>query len=94
MTGDVEGCTCRRMPRMQVYLPADLYDLVKQRQLPASELLQKAVRAELRRLDLLAESDRYVADLLSQVGRPSAAEHSRARAVAGRIARRATRKAG
>jgi hypothetical protein len=53
------------MPRMQVYLPADLYDLVKKRQLPASELLQKAVRAELRRLDLLAESDRYVADLVA-----------------------------
>jgi post-segregation antitoxin (ccd killing protein) len=82
------------MPRMQVYLPADLYDLVKKRQLPASELLQKAVRAELRRLDLLAESDRYVADLVSQVGRPSAAERSRASALAGRIARRATRKAG
>ena len=46
------------MPRMQVYLPDDLYDLVKARGLPASELLQKAVRAEVRRLDLLAETDR------------------------------------
>lgn len=79
---------------MQVYLPDELYDLVKKRQLPASELLQKAVRAELRRLDLLAESDRYVADLMSQVGRPNAAERARARAVAGRIAKRASRKAG
>ena len=79
---------------MQVYLPDDLYDLIKKRRLPASELLQKAVRAEVRRLDLLAESDRYVADLLSQVGRPNAAERSRANAVAGRIARRATRKVG
>ena len=79
---------------MQVYLPDELYGLVKKRQLPASELLQKAVRAELRRLDLLAESDRYVADLMSQVGRPNAAEHARARAVAGRIAKRASRKAG
>ena len=85
---------CRRMLRMQVYLPDDLYDLVKKRQLPASELLQRAVRAELRRLDLLAESDRYVADLVSQVGRPNAAERSRASAVAERIARRVTRKAG
>ena len=32
---------------MQVYLPDDLYELVKARGLPASELLQKAVRAEL-----------------------------------------------
>ena len=84
----------RRMPRMQVYLPGDLYDLVKKRQLPASELLQRAVRAELRRLDLQAESDRYVADLVGQVGRPNATERSRASAVAGRIARRATRKVG
>ncbi len=84
----------RRMPRMQVYLPDDLYDLIKKRRLPASELLQKAVRAEVRRLDLLAKSDRYVADLVSQVGRPNAAERSRASAVAGRIARRATRKVG
>jgi len=82
------------MPRMQVYLPAELYDLVKTRQLPASELLQKAVRAELRRLDLLAESDRYVADLVAEVGRPRPAERSRADAVAARIAKRATRKAG
>jgi len=32
-----------RMPRMQLYLPDDLYELVKERGLPASELLQKAV---------------------------------------------------
>ena len=79
---------------MQVYLPDDLYELVKARGLPASELLQKAVRAELRRQDLLAESDRYVADLVSQVGQPSASEHARAKAVAGRIAGRGRRKVG
>jgi len=79
---------------MQVYLPDDLYDLVKKRRLPASELLQKAVRAEVRRLDLLAESDRYVADLVAEVGLPNPAERSRAAAIAGRIAKRATRKAG
>ena len=43
---------------MQVYLPDDLYAVVKERQLPASELLQDAVRAELRRLALQAESER------------------------------------
>jgi hypothetical protein len=79
---------------MQVYLPDDLYAVVKKRRLPASELLQNAVRAELRRLDLLAESDRYLVDLVSQVGEPSPAERSRAKAVAQRIAKRATRKAG
>lgn len=79
---------------MQVYLPDELYGLVKKRRLPASELLQKAVRAELRRQDLLAESDRYVADLADQVGPPSPAERSRAAAIAGRIARRVRRRTG
>lgn len=79
---------------MQVYLPDDLYRLVKRRRLPASEILQKAVRAELRRLDLVAESDRYLADLVTDVGEPTAGERARADAVADRIAHRARRKAG
>jgi post-segregation antitoxin (ccd killing protein) len=79
---------------MQVYLPDDLYDAVKKRRLPASELLQKAVRAELRRQDLLAETDRYLAGLLSEVGQPSAAERSRASNVARRIAKRSHRQVG
>jgi post-segregation antitoxin (ccd killing protein) len=82
------------MPRMQVYLPDDLYGAVKKRRLPASELLQNAVRAELRRLDLLAASDRYVAELISEVGQPSPRERARARGIAARIAKRAPRKAG
>jgi hypothetical protein len=87
------GCIDRRMPRMQVYLPDELYRLVKSRRLPASELLQSAVRAEVRRRDLLAETERYLADLVAQVGEPSSTDRARARAVAGRIARRARRKA-
>ena len=83
-----------RMARMQVYLPDDLYQLVKTRGLPASELLQRAVRAELRRLDLLAETDRYLADLVAEVGPPSAGERARAGAVARRLAQRPARKAG
>ena len=50
------------MPRLQAYLPDDLYEQVKARGLPASELLQKAVRAGLSRQELLAETDRYVAE--------------------------------
>ena len=79
---------------MQVYLPKELYALVKTRRLPASELLQRAVTAELRRLDLLEEGDRYLGDLVAQVGEPKASERARARAVAERIARRTRRKAG
>jgi post-segregation antitoxin (ccd killing protein) len=82
------------MARMQVYLPDDLYKLVKARGLPASELLQKAVRAELRRLELLTETDRYVADLVAEVGPPAAAQRTRAAAVAQRLARHSTRQAG
>lgn len=77
-----------RMLRMQVYLPDDLNKLVKARRLAASELLQNAVRAELRRLDLLAETDRYVSDLIAQVGEPSARDRATAQATAARLARR------
>ena len=79
---------------MQVYLPDDLYSLVKTRGLPASELLQKAVRAEVRRLELLAETERYVVELLAEVGPPSARQRARARNTARRLARRPARQAG
>lgn len=72
---------------MQLYLPDDLYGEVKARRLPASELLQAAVRAELKRLDLLAETERYLADLIADVGQPTDAEHARADELAERIAR-------
>lgn len=83
----------RRMLRMQVYLPDDLYDLVKTRKLAASELLQKAVRAEVRRRDLLAETNRYTAAVIAEVGAPKPAERARARAVARRMVKRAAREA-
>jgi hypothetical protein len=79
---------------MQVYLPDDLYRLVKKRRLPASELLQGAVRAEVRRRDLLSETDRFTSALIAEVGEPNAGERSRAKAIAQRIARRTARKAG
>jgi hypothetical protein len=73
------------MPRMQVYLPDDLYQQVKERSLPASELLQEAVRAEVRRQELLEHTDTYLADLVAEVGEPSATELARAGAIARRI---------
>ena len=79
---------------MQLYLPDDLYDLVKARGLPASELLQKAVRAEVRRLDLLAETDQYVTRLIAEVGPPSARDREYAVSVARRLERRPARRAG
>jgi post-segregation antitoxin (ccd killing protein) len=88
------GVYNRRMPRMQVYLPDDLYTAVKERDLPASELLQAAVRAELRRLELLAEADRYLEELLEEVGEPTDAQLADADRLAARIASRGGRKAG
>lgn len=74
-----------------MYLPDDLYEQVKRRGLPASELLQEAVRAELRRQDLLAETDRYLEDLVAEVGEPDPDELARAESIARRISQRARR---
>ena len=82
------------MPRVQVYLPEELYRSLKDRKLPASELLQRAVREELKRQDLLAETDRYLAELLSEVGEPSADEMERAEAIVRQAKRRRSKKAG
>jgi post-segregation antitoxin (ccd killing protein) len=79
---------------MQVYLPEELYRAVKERELPASELLQEAVEAELRRQCLNAEAERYVAELVGEVGEPSARERARATAIARRIRDRAAARAG
>ena len=84
----------RRMPHMQVYLPTDLYEIVKERRLPASELLQEAVRLEVRRRELQSASRRYTTELAAQVGQPAPRVRARAVAVAQRIAGRTDRKAG
>lgn len=81
------------MPRMQVYLPDDLYRELKKRKLPASELLQDAVRAELRRQGLLAETDRYLIELVAEVGEPTDDQVARAEAVARRIRERRVKRA-
>lgn len=56
---------------MQIYLPDDLYAEVKARKLPASELLQQAVRAEIRRQDLIDAANEYLAELIAETGEPS-----------------------
>jgi post-segregation antitoxin (ccd killing protein) len=77
------------MPRMQVYLPDHLYRAVKERGLPASELLQEAVQAELRRQRLNDEADAYLKELVAEVGDPSPRDLGRAEAIARRIRERA-----
>lgn len=71
------------MPRMQVYLPDDLYDEVKSRNLPASELLQEAVRAEVDRQRAIEAADEYLTELIEEVGEPTAADLAWARTVLG-----------
>lgn len=82
-----------RMPRMQVYLPEPLYAEVKSRKLRVSELLQEAIRVEIRRRDLVAEGERYVAELRAEVGEPDPADGAWARDLARRLARRDERAA-
>jgi len=79
---------------MQVYLPDELYRAVKERALPASELLQEAVEAEIRRQRLNEEAASYVAELVAEVGEPSARERARAATIARRIRDRAAARAG
>lgn len=84
----------RRMPRVQVYLPEDLHEQLKQRDLPASELLQVALRAELERQDALAETDRYLEELAAEVGEPSQRQQATAEAIARRIRDRSLDRVG
>lgn len=91
---DAHRRTVRRMPRMQVYLPAELFQQVKARGLKASELLQQAVRAELKRQDLLSETDAFLEELTAEVGAPSAEDYARAEAVVQRLASHPMNSAG
>lgn len=77
------------MPRMQVYLPEALYREVKERGLRASELLQEAVAAELRRQELEARADEYIDELIAEVGEPSEADIARADEITSRLQDRA-----
>ena len=76
----------RRMPRMQVYLPDDLFGLVKQQRLPVSELLQSAVRAEAKRRALIESLDDYLVELQQEVGVPTEQELASAQAMVDRLA--------
>jgi post-segregation antitoxin (ccd killing protein) len=78
---------------MQVYLSDELYKAVKERNLPASELLQEAVEAELRRQHLNDEARGYVSELVAEIGEPSPRERARATAIARRIRDRAAARA-
>ncbi len=77
-----------------MYLPEDLYAELKAEELPASELLQEAVRVELKRRRLARAGEEYLTELLDEVGNPDAADAAWAQDLARRLARRADRAAG
>ena len=72
------------MPRVQVYLPDELHRQLKERKIKASELFQAAVQAEVERLEKLEALDAYLADLIAEVGEPSAADEAYARTLVDR----------
>ena len=82
------------MPRLQVYLPDDLHDELKRRGLPASELLQIALRAELERQDALDQTATYLEELATEVGGPTARQRANADAIARRVRERSLGQAG
>lgn len=73
------------MPRVQVDLPEDLHEELKSRGLPASELLQDAIRAEVERQDAIQDAEQYLAELEAKVGEPGARLRTQADAIARRI---------
>lgn len=83
-----------RMPRVQVYLPDDLYNELKSRGLPASELLQIALRAEVERQEAVGETERYLDELEAEVGTPSERSRRQAESIARRIRGRRLDQAG
>ena len=74
-----------RMPRMQVYLSDELYDIVKSQGLSASGLLQDAVRAHCERQEKIAGVDAYIQEMYELLGPPSAEDIEWADAKADRI---------
>ncbi len=82
------------MPRLQVYLPDDLHDELKRRGLPASELLQIALRAELERQDALNFTSEYLEELANEVGQPTGRQQIHADSIARRIRERGLGQAG
>jgi hypothetical protein len=70
---------------MQIYLPDDLYAEVKTRKLPASELLQRAIRAEIRREELILAAGEFLEDAIHEYGEPSPEDLARAEEFAARV---------
>lgn len=76
------------MPKVRVPLPKQLYAEAKARKLPVSELLEKVVRKEVQRQDLIALAKADVAELFDEIGEPDPETVAWAKHVARQLARR------
>ena len=72
-------------PQIRVHLTKELRDRVEQHGLSPSELLERAIQDELQRRELDAATDRYLAELIDEVGEPSAEALAQAEALMNRI---------
>ena len=59
---------------MQVYLPDDLYAIVKSQGLSASRLLQDAVRDQCLRQEKIRAAQEYAEEIFAELGQPTAEE--------------------
>jgi post-segregation antitoxin (ccd killing protein) len=66
------------MARVNITMPDELYGEAKRAGLNVSQLAQRAVADELRRLARLAELDTYLAELKEQLGPTSERERAEA----------------
>lgn len=82
------------MSRLQVYLPDELHQQLKEHGLSPSELLQRAVRDELRRRELERATEAYLAELAAEVGEPSDADRDYAARLVARLGEPDARLAG
>lgn len=73
------------MPRIQIYVPAEMYVELKKRDLPASQIFQEAVGAELARLKAIESLDEYLAELDEELGPPGPEEIAYAEALMARL---------
>ncbi|MDE0268584.1 MAG: hypothetical protein OXI96_06065 [Acidimicrobiaceae bacterium] len=80
------------MGRIEIELPDELHNALKELDISTSELLTDAARAEIRRRALLDETDRYLEEITQKVGDPTPEGLARAQALALRILNRDTDK--
>jgi len=76
---------------MTIYLPDDVYAVVKRRKLPVSEILQASIRRELEIEEKRAAADRLVRDLVREYGDPSPRDLAWAHALLDRSTKRVRR---